>query len=104
MFSPDYLCPHSLMDNKVKMQGNIDLASSLSCMVRQKYIGSVDLYNAQEALRNYCIDTYGTEFYEKNAEAISFIVENEYCNKEREERPFFDKKRYEEDMQNGVMY
>lgn len=104
MIDPNYTCNYSLMENKVYIHGNVELASTLARVVKEKYISNVDLYEAQESMRSYCIDTYGSDFYKNNAEAISFIIENEYCHAEREKLPHFGKKRYQEDKQKGIMY
>lgn len=104
MIEPNYVSNHSLMENKVQICGNIELEKTLKLIVKEKCINFVDLYEAQEIMRRYCVDNYGTDFYEKNAEAILFILENEYCNIERIKLPLFDMKRYLEDIQNGTIY
>lgn len=104
MLAPNYITAHSLIDNKVQVHGNIEFASWLSDFVKEKCIKHCNLYEAQEIVREYCISTYCEDFYEKNAEAINFIVENEYCHKERNRFPIFDKRQYEEDMRSGILY
>lgn len=104
MFEPNYICNHSLMEGQVLIHGNVELASSLEKYIIENYIGTVELYEAQQKVREYCISSYGEGFYEKSADAIAFIVENAYCNAERSNNPYTDIKRYEEDMRLGVLY
>ena len=82
----------------------MELASKIEKMVREECVKQFDLYEAIEYMRNYCVNTYGEEFYNKNAEAISFLIENEYCNQERQQIPYFDKKQYDEDMKSSILY
>ena len=102
--SYDYICNYSLMDGKVYILGNVDLAKLLENLVKERCIGIFDLYEAQDMIRDYCIEIYGESFYYKNAEAIQFIVENEYCHLERKLNPIFDKFKYEEDIRRGTLY
>lgn len=104
MFEPNYLCNYSLIENKVQMQGNVALASALAEHVKRNYVNNIELYEAQQKMREYCISNYGEEFYERSADAISFIVENEYCHTERSNNPCTDIKQYEEDMRLGALY
>ena len=104
MNTPNYWCNLSLVENKIQVHGNVELAKDLIAMIRKKCIGSFELYEAQEYIHNYCVDTYGANFYEKSSEAIQYIVENEYCHIERNKQPAFDMKQYEKDMRSGVMY
>ena len=93
-----------MLNKHVKIQGNTELANKIEKMVQEECIGKFNLYKALEYIRDYCINTYGEEFYNKNAEAISFLVENEYCNKERQQNPLFDKKQYNKDMDFNTLY
>ncbi len=104
MVAPDYICNLSLMNGHVYLHGNLKLVGELEKIIKKECISAMDLYHAQEMIRNYCIKNYGSEFYHKSEEAIMFLVENEYCNLERQEIPYFDKERYEEDLRSGVMY
>lgn len=104
MFEPNYECNYSLMESQVQIRGNVELASTLRKWVRKNCTNFTELYEAQQKMREYCISNYGEEFYERSAEAIAFIVENEYCNIERSNNPYTDIKRYEEDMRLGVLY
>lgn len=104
MVEPNYICDCSLMEDKVQIHGNVELAEVLKGIIKKYCIGFRELYESQEFMRNYCIGAYGADFYEKNAEAVQYIVENEYCHKERKNIPVFDMKQYEEDIRNGVVY
>ena len=104
MDAPNYTCNHSLVQNHIWLCGNIIVADELKSIVKETYIGHMDLYDAQKEMREHCISKYGTDFYEKSADAIMFIIENEYCNAEREKLPLFDRESYEYDMRTGRVY
>ena len=36
------------------------------------------------------VEHYGAQWYLENGAAVQFIIENEYSNKEREERPYMN--------------
>jgi len=52
----------------------------------------IDLYQAQECLIKKVKDAFGETWYEENAEAVNFLVENSYANALRKEQPFYDAK------------
>ncbi len=104
MFGLDYVVRSSLVDNVSKLHGNLELADNLRELVKQKYVNVCDLYTAQEEIKEYCIKQYGADFYEHSGAAINYIIENEYCNKERGINGILDKERYIFDMECGVLY
>ena len=104
MFGLDYVVRSSSVDYVSKLHGNLELADNLRELVKQKYVNVCDLYTAQEEIKEYCIKQYGTDFYEQSGAAINYIIENEYCNKEREINGILDKERYIFDMECGVLY
>lgn len=104
MLEPNYTCNHSLLTFKFQVRGNVELAATLERVVQQACNEGLGLYTTQETVRDAIISGYDLPFYEKNAEAINFIVENEYCNAERMKRPFFDYRAFEEDRKRCIMY
>lgn len=64
----------------------------------------IGLYAAQEHIKTILIDKYGTEWYERSGEAINYIIENKYCDKERARNPLFDKEQYDFDVTHSVLY
>ncbi len=104
MFAPNYMCPISLVDNKTKIMGNIELADKIKEMAKACLEQGKDLYEAQEELKTLLIKESGLEWYEKSGEAVNFIIENEYAHAERTSLPAFDMKQYEKDRKQGVMY
>lgn len=104
MISPEYECNVSLVDKWTSLHGNLNLAVELMNKVTRDCIGIMGLYEAQQLIKEYCINKYGIDYYEKNGEAINFIVENEYCHVERKRLPAFDMKRYIKDLRSGVLY
>lgn len=104
MFTPNYMCPFSLVDNQTKVMGNIELADKLKKMVKLCINEGKDLYHVQEEIKTLLIKDFGLNWYEKSGEAVNFIIENEYAHKERASLPAFDMKQYESDTKRGVMY
>lgn len=104
MNPPNYICNNSLLNNKFHIQGNLELYTTLTREINEYILQNYDLYKTQEIIKEKFIKIYGEEFYNKNGNAISFIIENEYCNKERQNNFFFDKSSYKEDIYNGVLY
>jgi len=92
---PEYITYSSLMNKYLQFHGNLELVQTLTKMTTE-LSETVDLYEAQDIVKQYCINTFGMNFYEKNIEAINALIENEYCNKERLERSFFDEEFYEQ--------
>lgn len=85
MFSLEYLRRTSLLNGKEKLMGNLEAAGLIENM-------------AFECIKN------DTEWYERSGEAINYIVENKYCDKERVRNPLFDKEQYDFDTTHGVLY
>ncbi|RGM75528.1 hypothetical protein [Agathobacter rectalis] len=104
MFEPQYFCNNSLVNNKYKLVGNIKLVKEIEQLTKEYIVKKISLYNAQDNIINYIINTYGKEWYENNGEAVNYIIENEYCNEERNKHPLFDKRKYEFDMKHSVLY
>lgn len=104
MFEPDYVVHSSLIGNVSELHGNLELADNLRALVKQKYVNVSDLYTAQEEINEYCIKQYGADFYERSGAAINYIIENEYCNKERENNGILDKERYAFDRECRALY
>lgn len=51
MVSPSYMCLLSLVDNKTKIMGNIELANKIKEMTKIYLKQGKDLYEAQEKLK-----------------------------------------------------
>lgn len=101
MVGPEYI---SLVENKTKVMGNIELANQIAKIVRFYISHGKDLYETQSKIKTALVNKFGIDWYEKSGEAINFIIENEFAHKERENLPFFDNRQYEANMKNGVMY
>ena len=104
MFSLEYLRRTSLLNGKEKLMGNLEAAGLIENMAFECIKNDIDLYAAQEQIKAILIDKYGTEWYERSGEAINYIVENKYCDKERVRNPLFDKEQYDFDTTHGVLY
>lgn len=104
MFPPDYFKQTSLLDGKVKIMGNTELAELIENTALECIRNNVELYAAQEQIKIVLINKYGTEWYERSGEAVNYIIENKYCDAERAKNPVLDKKQYDFDITNNVLY
>ena len=103
MFSPEYLRRTSLLNGKEKLMGNLEVAGLIENMAFE-CIKNVELYDAQEQIKTALLNKYGAEWYERNGEAVNYIIENKYCDKERVRNPLFDKEQYDFDATHKVLY
>ena len=104
MISPNYMCFTSLMDNKIRIMGNVEYANKIAEMTKKYLRQGLNLYDTQEKIRNHIFEKLGVDWYEKSGEAVNFIIENEYANAERMVLPVFDARRYEEDQKSNIIY
>lgn len=104
MFSPEYFRQTSLLNGKEKLMGNLEVAGLIENMAFECIKNDIGLYAAQEQIKTILIDKYGTEWYERSGEAINYIVENKYCDKERARNPLLDKEQYDFDVTHNVLY
>lgn len=72
------MCLLSLIDNKTKIMGNIELANKIKEMTKVYLKQGKDLYEAQEKLKTLLLKELGLEWYEKSGDAVNYIIENEY--------------------------
>lgn len=101
MFPPSYICPFSLIENKTKMMGNLELAEKIKKIVQEYIENGKNLYQTQDELKKALIRDFNEEWYKRSGEAINYIIENEYANIEREESAM---KQYEAEMKLSIMY
>ena len=104
MFPPDYFRQTSFLNGKVKIMGNTELAELIENTALESIRNNVELYAAQEQIKIVLINKYGTEWYERSGEAVNYIIENKYCDAERAKNPVLDKKQYDFDITNNVLY
>ena len=104
MFPPDYFRQTSFLNGKVKIMGNTELAELIENTVLECIRNNVELYAAQEQIKIVLINKYGTEWYERSGEAVNYIIENKYCDAEKAKNPVLDKKQYDFDITNNVLY
>lgn len=104
MFSLEYLRRTSLLNEKEKLMGNTEVAGLIENMAFEYIKNDVELYDAQEQIKIALINKYGAEWYERSEEAVNYIVENKYCDKERARNPLFDKEQYDFDATHEVLY
>lgn len=104
MISPNYMCELSLVSNKTKIMGNIELAGEIEKITKECIKEGKDLYNTQEQIENLLIKKFGIAWYNKSGAAVNFIIENEYAHLERSYLPAFDMEQYKKDIETGVLY
>lgn len=94
MIEPDYTIKHSLVDAQTKIMGDLGFANRVREFARDS-CNKADLYSAQDIFRKAIISERGTSFYETYGGAINYIIENEYCNIERQRLPYLDDRYYD---------
>lgn len=104
MFSPEYMCPFSLVRNKTKVMGNVELATEIEEHVKDYIEKGCDLYHCQELIKAELTERFGVDWYERSGEAVNFLIENWYANEERHHLPAFDMNQYKYDLAHGVLY
>ena len=104
MFPPEYFKQTSLLNGKVEIKGNTELAELIENMALECIKNDIELYDAQEQIKAILVNRYGIEWYERSGEAVNYIIENKYCDAERARNPVFNKKRYDFDITHNVLY
>lgn len=90
MFPPEYFKQTSLLNGKVEIMGNTEVAESIKNIAFECIKNDVELYDAQEQIKTALIGKYGAEWYERSGEAVNYIVENKYCDAERARNPLLE--------------
>lgn len=90
MFPPEYIFPVSCVQGRTEVNGDVFYAEKLRDWANE-LAKTTDLYTAQEKVKQEVIAKHGLDFYEKNGDAINFIVENAFCNMERSKYPAIDR-------------
>lgn len=90
MFPPEYIFPVSCVQGRTEVNGDVFYAAKLREWSNE-LAKTTDLYTAQEKVKQEVIAKHGLDFYEKNGDAINFIVENAFCNMERSKYPAIDR-------------
>lgn len=79
-----YACGNS----RYQLSGDLDIAEDVRRMARAACHNSVSLYDAQEDIKRYLLDKYGTEWYAISSEAVQHIIEDSYASMLRESEIF----------------
>lgn len=82
----------SALNTRFKINGNSKAIKFIIHEVTAAITNQMDLYQAQESIIQKVKDTFGELWYEANAEAVNFMVENGCTNAFRKEQPFYDAK------------
>ena len=62
------------------VKGNHKVEHEIKELTRQFIIDKISLYDAQSSIKEQLIEKYGADFYDKNADAINFIIEGTYSD------------------------
>ncbi|MBO5386565.1 MAG: hypothetical protein J6A59_00245, partial [Lachnospiraceae bacterium] len=62
------------------VKGNHKVEHEIKELTRQFIIDKISLYDAQSSIKEQLIEKYGAYFYDKNADAINFIIEGTYSD------------------------
>ena len=103
MIEPDYTINHSLVESATIVMGNLEFANRIREFAR-KSCNEVDLYSSQERFKRDIEEENGIDFYETYGDAINYIIENEYCNMERQRLPYLDDRYYNKFRSSTIMY
>ena len=80
----------SSLNTRFKIEGNSKAINFITREVIDAIENQMDLYQAQESVIKKVKDAFGESWYEENAEAVNFLIENNYANALRKEQPFYD--------------
>lgn len=61
-----------------KIEGDSFLINSIEQEVKNYISIGKDLYETQEQMKDFLVHKYGEDWYLKSADAINYIIENEY--------------------------
>lgn len=84
MFQPLEAIATSTLENKFQINGNLTIVHELENLSLKYAIDDISLYDAQEKIKQYLSEKYSSEWYDKSAEAVQFIIEEKYSKIERE--------------------
>ena len=70
MISPNYMCFTSLVDNKIRIMGNVEYANKIVEMTKKYLRQGLNLYDTQEKIRNHIFEKLGVDWYEKVAKLL----------------------------------
>ena len=70
MISPNYMCFTILVDNKIRIMGNVEYANKIVEMTKKYLRQGLNLYDTQEKIRNHIFEKLGVDWYEKVAKLL----------------------------------
>ena len=94
----------STLNVRFEIEGNSKAIKFIIREVKEAIENQKDLYQAQESIILKVKDSFGESWYEKNAEAVNFLIENNYANALRKEQPFYDAEELYEYNHRTVLY
>lgn len=69
---------YGMLTNNCIIRGNYKVEEEIKELTEKHVDNKVNLYDAQHSIKEQLIEKYGADFYDKNAEAINFIIEGTY--------------------------
>lgn len=101
---PRFVFPENTLNGRYQIDGNETAVSFIEKEASTLISCGTNLYQAQEVISNKVKEAYGVEWYDKNAEAVNFIIEIAYADDLRREQPFIDKKGLEEYEHSSILW
>lgn len=84
MIPPIEAVSRSLARDVYQLRGNSNIIELVEEISRSYAKNGMNLYMAQDEVKEILCDEYGASWYDKSAEAVMCIVENVYADRERE--------------------
>ena len=99
-----YIENDSMLNKNMIIHGDAKISKKLVKLTYNHIKQSIDLYDAQDKIKDIIIAENGEDYYNKYASAINFIIENEYANHHRKTNFIFHKGLYEKDIKDNALY
>lgn len=99
-----YIENHSMLNKNMIIHGDARVSKKLVKLTYSYIKQRIDLYDAQDEIKDIIIAENGEDYYNKYASAINFIIENEYANHHRKTNFIFHKDLYEKDVEDNALY
>ena len=99
-----YIENDSMLNKNMIIHGDARVSEKLVKLTYNHIKQNIDLYDAQDKIKDIIIAENGEDYYNKYASDINFIIENEYANHHRKTNFIFHKGLYEKDIKDNALY
>jgi len=93
-----------ILSNKVQIKGNFKACDYIVQKTKNCISKGIALYQAQQIVIDMVKEKYGVNWYQDSADAVNFLIENEYCRDIREKQPYIDKRALADFYNSSVLY